>query len=333
MITCRHAKNAPESLQEELAADRRRWPLRSTAIGEFACDDRRRTGTVSPYDRPACQIGPRRLVEGDLRNPDTRIGAYPQRRFVALGPGRCRLVLLFPHPLLWWLRRAIRGDQELLADAAAAGDNRPAYAEELLRLVRKTAYPSPIAASVAVGIMGKFHPSFQGELPCFWTRISVSSRDRRAVGGIGFWAVLVILGAACSLLTLQPTHSVGQPSSPPPPAGEGQTAKAINSPRPYPGEGQRVRESNSETASPQRNTYAGSTTVVVGTMTYDSATAADELIVLPGYRLRLLMKPAVCKELKLTPEQRQKLRDWIQQFHRLVEVRWRGDQDQKTVFG
>ena len=69
-----------------------------------------------------------------------------------LALGRCLLVLLYAHPLFWWLRRAIRGDQELLADAAAAGDYRPAYAEELLRLIRQTAAPSLLAASAAVGI-------------------------------------------------------------------------------------------------------------------------------------------------------------------------------------
>ena len=38
-----------------------------------------------------------------------------------LALGRCLLVVLFAHPLFWWLRRTIRSDQELLADAVAAG--------------------------------------------------------------------------------------------------------------------------------------------------------------------------------------------------------------------
>ena len=45
---------------------------------------------------------------------------------------RLLLPLLAAHPLFWWLRRAVRLDQELLADAAAAGEQRVEYAEALL---------------------------------------------------------------------------------------------------------------------------------------------------------------------------------------------------------
>ncbi len=45
---------------------------------------------------------------------------------------RLLLPLLALHPLFWWLRRCIRLDQELLADAAAAGDKPAEYAEALL---------------------------------------------------------------------------------------------------------------------------------------------------------------------------------------------------------
>ena len=61
-------------------------------------------------------------------------------------------VVLFAHPLFWWLRRAIRSDQELLADAVAAGDHRQDYAEDLLRLIRQTTHPSPMAVSAAMGL-------------------------------------------------------------------------------------------------------------------------------------------------------------------------------------
>ena len=151
-----------------------------------------------------------------------------------LALGRCLLVLLFPHPLFWWLRRAIRGDQELLADAAAAGDNRPAYCEELLRLVRKTAYPSPIAASVAVGIWES--PSQLSRRIAmlldenFHVAPTAPRRWRyRALG------LLLLLGAACSLLTLQPARSDS-----PLPLGEGRGVRASDSapgaraPRPPP---------------------------------------------------------------------------------------------------
>jgi beta-lactamase regulating signal transducer with metallopeptidase domain len=45
---------------------------------------------------------------------------------------RSLLPLLAVHPLFWWLRRSVRLDQELLADAAAAGPAPVEYAEALL---------------------------------------------------------------------------------------------------------------------------------------------------------------------------------------------------------
>jgi beta-lactamase regulating signal transducer with metallopeptidase domain len=45
---------------------------------------------------------------------------------------RSLLPLLALHPLFWWLRRLTRLDQELAADAAAAGDKPAEYAEALL---------------------------------------------------------------------------------------------------------------------------------------------------------------------------------------------------------
>ncbi|MEX2118182.1 MAG: M56 family metallopeptidase [Pirellulales bacterium] len=54
---------------------------------------------------------------------------------------RLLLPLVFLHPLFWWLRRSVRLEQELLADAAAAGDRPVEYAEVLLTWA-KTARPS-----------------------------------------------------------------------------------------------------------------------------------------------------------------------------------------------
>jgi hypothetical protein len=49
---------------------------------------------------------------------------------------RTLLPLVAVHPLFWWLRRSVRLDQELLADAAAAGEEPVAYAEALLAWAR-----------------------------------------------------------------------------------------------------------------------------------------------------------------------------------------------------
>jgi|GEM_PF-6770891 len=54
---------------------------------------------------------------------------------------RLLLPLLAVHPLFWWLRRSVRLDQELLADAAAAGDEPAEYAAALLVWAR-TAQPA-----------------------------------------------------------------------------------------------------------------------------------------------------------------------------------------------
>ena len=117
----------------------------------------------------------------------------------------------FVHPLFWWLRRAIRADQELLADAAAAGDNRHDYAEELVRLIRKNSQPSPMAVSAAMGIW---------ESPSQLTRrISMLLDDTFRVQPTGSrswkyqaFGLMMLLGAACSLITLQPAQSAADQS-------------------------------------------------------------------------------------------------------------------------
>ena len=54
-----------------------------------------------------------------------------------LGVSRLLMLLLFAHPLYWWLRRTVRDDQDLMADAAAAQDSgRPEYAQHLLEWTR-----------------------------------------------------------------------------------------------------------------------------------------------------------------------------------------------------
>ena len=118
-----------------------------------------------------------------------------------LALGRLLLMVFFAHPLFWWLRRAIRGDQELLADALAAGENRHDYAEELLHLVRSATKPSPMSVSTAVGIWEG--PS---QLSRRITMLLDETFHIELTGSRRFWfralGVFVLLGAACSLLTL-----------------------------------------------------------------------------------------------------------------------------------
>jgi beta-lactamase regulating signal transducer with metallopeptidase domain/5-hydroxyisourate hydrolase-like protein (transthyretin family) len=66
---------------------------------------------------------------------------------------RCLFLLLWAHPAYWWLRRRMRQDQEILADAAAASLIGPAdYAAQLVAWARDLAGVRRIVVSNAVGI-------------------------------------------------------------------------------------------------------------------------------------------------------------------------------------
>jgi Zn-dependent protease with chaperone function len=287
---CRHAEIAPDSLREELAGivgDGCRVP-------RLRVSSRIKTAVALGLGRPTILLPVSLPKEGSpqairailkhewahIRNGDLWL----------LALGRWLLVLLFPHPLFWWLRRTIRGDQELLADAAAAGDNRPAYAEELLRLVRKTAYPSPIAASVAVGIWESSTQLSRRIAMLLDEDFRVDPKTPRR-WRYRVFGLLAILGAACSLLTLQPARS--------------------DSPRPDSGEGQGVRASDVSRAGEAQGASKPSTAplnnVVMGDpVNFDDGPNAES-IALPVYRLHLIADPMVRRELKLTAEQIRKL--------------------------
>jgi hypothetical protein len=210
---CRHSENVPDSLREELV----RIVDDGCRVPRLLVSSRVKTAVALGLRRPTILLPAGLLQEGSpqaIRAILTHEWAHIRNGDLwLLALGRCLLVLLFPHPLLWWLRRAIRGDQELLADAAAAGDNRPAYAEELLRLVHKTAYPSPMAASVAVGIWESSSQLSRRIAMLLDENFRVEARTPRR------WryrvlGLLAILGAACSLLTLQPARLGGEERQP-----------------------------------------------------------------------------------------------------------------------
>ena len=215
---CRRAENVPDSLREELV----RIVGEGGRVPRLLVGSRVKTAVALGLRRPTILLPARLLQEGSpqsLRAILTHEWAHIRNGDLwLLALGRWLLVLLFPHPLLWWLRRAIRGDQELLADAAAAGDNRPAYAEQLLRLVRKTAYSSPLAASVAVGIWESSSQLTRRIAMLLDENFRVEPRTPRR------WrypvlGLLAILGAACSLLTLQPARLGGEERKPAGPKG------------------------------------------------------------------------------------------------------------------
>lgn len=69
-----------------------------------------------------------------------------------LGLMRGLLVVLFPHPLYWMIRRLIRDSQEALADAVAAQSQENDYAEGLVAWMRQVANPRRVRVAAAMGI-------------------------------------------------------------------------------------------------------------------------------------------------------------------------------------
>ena len=93
-------------------------------------------------------------------------------------------VVLYVQPLFWFLRRSIRADQEMLADAAAStlhGDGRLAYAETLVGWARSSHRQQPVhLASAAIALWER--PSMlRRACVCFSIATTASSRLRRAL--------------------------------------------------------------------------------------------------------------------------------------------------------
>ncbi|BBO33780.1 carboxypeptidase regulatory-like domain-containing protein [Lacipirellula parvula] len=126
-----------------------------------------------------------------------------------LAATRLLLILLWPQPLFWLLRRTIRLDQETLADAAAADRaGRLDYAQQLLAWARTASTQRPPRLAGAVGlwegpsqlkrrIAVLLNEKFNVMRSCSaaWRRVCIAS--------------LAVAALALSLVTLQPTPVVG----------------------------------------------------------------------------------------------------------------------------
>src|SRR5262245_34025211 len=103
---------------------------------------------------------------------------------------RLLVPLLALHPLFWWLRRTTRLDQELLADAAAAGDQPIEYAEALVAWAA-----APASATVGLAALAIFErPSNLSRrvLMLLNRKRPLTTRSSRLIG----------LAAACLVLAL-----------------------------------------------------------------------------------------------------------------------------------
>ena len=219
---CRSAPNAPDQLRAELsriAAGSRRPP-------RLLVSPKMATAVALGILRPTILL-PATLTDAGpgptLRAALAHEWAHVRNRDLwLLALGRCLLLVLYAHPLFWWVRRAIRNDQECLADAAAAGQSRHDYAEELLRWARLCPATSPTRAFASVGL---------------WENASQLSRRiamlldetfRIKPHGSRRWqytaaGILLLLGASLSLVTLHPAPLPAQ--APPPPSGATKATK------------------------------------------------------------------------------------------------------------
>jgi beta-lactamase regulating signal transducer with metallopeptidase domain len=287
---CRRAVPAPESLRAELAdivGGRAKGPrlLVSPTIG---------TAVALGILRPTILLSARLAAEGP-REARRAVLAHEWAHvrngdLWLLALGRWLLVVLYAHPLFWWLRRAVRNDQECLADAAAAGDHRPAYAEELLRWVR-SGESGRTRAWAAVGLWENASQLSRRIAMLLDDKLqinpTVSRRWRCQAAG-----ALILLGAALSLVTLQPGRSSAQQGAPAPAAKPESEAGGVG---------------------------IGTLTVVGPSPDGDSAWTYD--IDLPSYHW--LANDAIRKELGLSAEQERKLR--------AISAKYRADREKEET--
>ncbi|HEY3965640.1 MAG TPA: M56 family metallopeptidase [Planctomycetaceae bacterium] len=137
----RHSQQAPEWIHGELnlvVPERRRPPqLRVTNLIEsaLACGIFRSAILLPESTEQSAQPIGRNGIRAVLAHEWAHI-AHGDLWLLAFE--RLLLPLYFAQPLFWLLRRRIRIDQELLADAAAAGKEPVAYAEALLAWAKST---------------------------------------------------------------------------------------------------------------------------------------------------------------------------------------------------
>ncbi|QEH38573.1 Regulatory protein BlaR1 [Aquisphaera giovannonii] len=173
--------------------------------------------------RPAI-ILPARFVQGE---PEHRLEAalahewahIRNRDLWLVAASRLLLPVLYAHPAYWWLRRRIRDDQEVLADAAAAGvEGRLSYAEVLLAWSRGVSAPAPFATGGSLALF---------ERPSQIKRRIVMLLDHRLrveptcpagwQRGVSAVAAAAVLGL--SLVTLRPAAAGAGASGAPTAAG------------------------------------------------------------------------------------------------------------------
>ena len=123
-------------------------------------------------------------------------------------------VVFYAQPLFWWLRRKIRADQEVLADAAAStlhGDGRLAYAETLIGWARSLHRPHQRRLCVrCTGALGAAVDSCTGECVLlldhnYRVEHTTSRRWKLVAGSLGALTAFLL-----SMVTLRPSAVTAQ---------------------------------------------------------------------------------------------------------------------------
>jgi beta-lactamase regulating signal transducer with metallopeptidase domain len=121
-------------------------------------------------------------------------------------------IVFYAQPLFWWLRRTIRADQEMLADAAAAlkGDGRLAYAETLVGWARSPIRSKSGALSSAALALWERPSMLQRRVRVLLDRDyrvnpATSCRCKVAAACLGLTAALLL-----SMVTIRPSVATAQ---------------------------------------------------------------------------------------------------------------------------
>jgi beta-lactamase regulating signal transducer with metallopeptidase domain len=109
--------------------------------------------------------------------------------------------LLAVHPLFWWLRRVVRLDQEILADAAAAGDAPIEYAEALLAWAKQS--HTPPMGLAALSLWESPHTLSRRVTMLLSSKRPTATRPSRG-WQLAIAAALLALVGGLSLVTLRP---------------------------------------------------------------------------------------------------------------------------------
>lgn len=263
---CRTARPAPEALLEQLRAIQGNH----ARLPRLLLSSRIHNAVALGISQPAILLPAALAAQADepsLRAVLAHETAHIRNRDLwLLALMRGLLIVLFPHPLYWMLRRWVRDGQEALADAVAAKSRENDYAEGLVAWMRHVTNPRPVRIAAAMGIWER-----RSELSrrigllldeTFTVQTSLSHRWRLGmVASVGMAALII------SVLTVRPASATNpapakpqaKVSSKPPTNGLTYTGRVIDKFTHAPVEGATVHVKRDIYTSTERRTLEETT--------------------------------------------------------------------------